>query len=572
MGKLEKLALTWRTVRHMTPRQWFYRGCYALRPAGKLPENAPLSPLPLPLGFGSGQPGDLTAARDILNQTFPLVSGYTVHFPEEVDWSLPQTNYRLQCFRLNSFDFLHTLSDACAQTADTAYIQKGLELMAHWHRTRGQAPAGDKWNAYPTAQRIANWIGFASCYAPEQLDTIAGWIADQAQVLAKNVEYHLGANHLLTQGKALMYAGAFLKDDSLYRQGKRLLEREYPVQFLADGAHYEGSLSYHIEALQQYLESVLLMAHRNDPDWKAWAGPLKANYQYLSALLGANGTIPLYNDSAFDYCVEARDFLATSALLFTSCAPGGQAGPYCRRWQAVSVPLAVQWNQPQTGLYGPSGLFADHFEGHSFYLRCGDLGPQCNLGHAHADQLSLLWQTREGEIFADSGVFTYQSGPLRDACRATAAHNTVEIDGRSSAEVWAAFRTARRGRGKVIAQRENSITASHDGYAKILGDGLICARSYKRAPGKVTITDTLTAKEKTHSAVLRYHLASDCSAELLDDHRVLLRGKYILECSGKITLEPCRIAGAFGILEDSLCLTARWQFSKESTVTTVLHL
>ncbi len=570
MGKLKKLGLAARTVRYMTLRQWAYRFWYALRPAGQLPKVSALEARLIPLGFGPGE-ADIPAAQGLLALEFPLVSGYVARFGGEPDWDLAENDYRLQCFRLNSFCFLRTLADAYFATGDEKYVSFGVRMMDHWQARCGEVK-GDKWNAYPTAQRICAWIGFVSACASEQAEKIAPWIYAQAKVLSRNVEYHLGANHLLTEGKALLYAGAFVRDETLYGQGKRILEKEYGVQFLADGGHYEGSLSYHIEALQQYFEACMLMELLQDSDWELWAKRLQKNYQYLAGLLGANGTIPLYNDSATDYCVEAKDFLATSGLLFETEAPGSRAGSYCCRWQPVSRPLQAVWEAPQTRLYGETGLFVDHFGPHSFYLRCGNLGPDSNLGHAHADQLSVLWQTEAGEIFADSGVFTYQASEERNACRGTAAHNTVEIDGTSSAEIWAAFRTARRGYGKVMACQGSAITAQHNGYAKILGDGVTHRRTYLRKDSAITLVDELSAKKKSHAAVLRYHLAPDCHWECLDDHRVLLKGKYILECSEKITLEPCKIASDFGMMQDSLCITATWQFSGTSTVTTILRL
>lgn len=558
------------TVKYMTPRQWFYRGWYALRSEVKLPQSGEAQAREIPLGFAPGK-ADMEAAEGILRLEFPLVSGLVARFSGEVDWDLPGNDYRLQCFRLNGFDFLHTLSDAYHASGDRRYLDFGLGLISHWQENCAKVK-GDKWNPYPLAQRIANWIGFVSTYATEHLGEIAPWISAQAGVLYKSVEYQLGANHLLTEGKALMYAGAFLRDEKLFRQGKTLLEKEYAAQFLPDGGHYEGSLSYHIESLQQYFEAAMLLAFLKDEAWQSWAEKLQKPYEYLAGLLGPEGKIPLFNDSAFDYCANAQDFLATSALIFDTAAPGSKAGSYCARYLPLEEKRKGDWGKPQTRLYPDSGLFVDRFDGHCFYLRCGNLGPDCNLGHAHADQLSILWQTEGGEVFADSGVFTYQSGPLRAACRATAAHNTVEIDGADSAEVWAAFRTARRGHGKVVFYEGSAVTARHDGYRKILGDGLTHERAYRRAGNTVTLTDTLVGKKKPHTAALRFHLAPGCEAELLDDYRARLKGKYILECSEKITLEPCQIAGNFGEIRESLCIAAKWAFQGVSQVKTVITL
>ena len=56
-------------------------------------------------------------------------------------------------------------------------------------------------------------------------------------------------------------------------------------------------------------------------------------------------------------------------------------------------------------------------------------------------------------LLVDTGTSTYAPGPVRDYERSTAAHNTVEVDGANSTEVWGAFRAARRARvGKVVAR------------------------------------------------------------------------------------------------------------------------
>lgn len=59
----------------------------------------------------------------------------------------------------------------------------------------------------------------------------ARYIYQQAVELRKTIEYQLGANHLLSEGKALLICGAFLKNNGLYRYGKKLLLNEYKEQF-----------------------------------------------------------------------------------------------------------------------------------------------------------------------------------------------------------------------------------------------------------------------------------------------------------------------------------------------------
>ena len=74
------------------------------------------------------------------------------------------------------------------------------------------------------------------------------------------------------------------------------------------------------------------------------------------------------------------------------------------------------------------------------------------------------------DILVDTGVYTYKMGEERNACRSTKAHNTVEIDGMNNAEIWSAFRVAKRGhaRLRIITDTPKQIhlIGNSDGYEK----------------------------------------------------------------------------------------------------------
>jgi hypothetical protein len=64
-------------------------------------------------------------------------------------------------------------------------------------------------------------------------------------------------------------------------------------------------------------------------------------------------------------------------------------------------------------------------------VRCGDVG-LCGVGaHAHNDQLSFELCLGEQPLVVDPGAFIYTPDPaVRNAFRATAAHATLQVDGR----------------------------------------------------------------------------------------------------------------------------------------------
>ncbi len=79
-------------------------------------------------------------------------------------------------------------------------------------------------------------------------------------------------------------------------------------------------------------------------------------------------------------------------------------------------------------------------------------------------------------MVVDSGVATYEAGPLRAYCRSTRAHNTVEIEGRDQVELWGAFRAGRRCRPREVVWTPQDgafeLSARHDGYRVLPGRGL----------------------------------------------------------------------------------------------------
>ena len=85
-----------------------------------------------------------------------------------------------------------------------------------------------------------------------------------------------------------------------------------------------------------------------------------------------------------------------------------------------------------------------------------DVGAPCPdelPAHAHADTLGCLVHVDGMPLLVDTGTSTYVPGPVRGYERSTAAHNTVEMDGADSTEVWGAFRAARRARFRGVVAR-----------------------------------------------------------------------------------------------------------------------
>ena len=195
---------------------------------------------------------------------------------------------------------------------------------------------------------------------------------------------------------------------------------------------------------------------------------------WLESVITPAAEVPLLNDG---YPVGG----ATLAALRPSAVAGARptAGAPSRRLTTL----------PDTGLIlaavGGWHLLAD------VGAPCPDELP----AHAHADTLSCLVHVDGEPLLVDTGTSTYAPGAVRSYERSTAAHNTVEVDGADSTEVWGAFRAARRARVRGVAadSRPDGVTieAAHDGFSR-LGGQPVHRRRWSLTPDGLRVDDLVT--------------------------------------------------------------------------------
>ena len=356
------------------------------------------------------------------------------------------------------------------------------------------------WEAYPVSLRLVNWCTlFFGCHVATTLDDEAFaqalWmsIRDQARHLERNVEWHLMANHLLENAVALAVVGSCFghpEADRWLKKGRALLERELPEQILADGGHAERSPMYHCRVLYDLR---VLMATR-EPWLTALVEPYVAPATgALCAMTHPDGDIALLNDSALGVYPMPE--------------------PVAREGGAFAL--------QETGYYGARSDDGD-------YVICdaGPMGPDYQPGHGHADLFSFELSLGGSRVVVDSGVSTYEPGAMRDYCRSTRAHNTVEIGGTDQAELWGAFRVGRRATPTAVEWRASpsrfTLSAEHGGYVHLPGSPRHRRRFEWQGLGALTITDEVSAARPVDAAA-RLHLHPECQVDGLEEGACTLR-------------------------------------------------
>jgi uncharacterized heparinase superfamily protein len=391
---------------------------------------------------------------------------------------------------------LHYFDDLMAEGAKTR-SQWHQELILRWINENPPG-RGTGWEPYPTALRMVNWIRWALA-GNDLLPEFRQSLAVQARLLSGRLEYHLLGNHLWANAKALVFAGAYFEGSEADRwrtTGLKLLRDELKEQILADGGHFERSPMYHAIILADLLDLIQLASSYHDAlpaeDVAAWRDVIPRMIYWLSVMTHPDGDIAQFNDAAFGIAPRLAELEALAKKLDI----------------AFDTRLTGSLHDlPESGYVrlqkGPAVLLAD----------VGNIGPDYLPGHAHADTLSFEMSLHGQRVIVDTGTSRYNVSDERLLQRGTQAHNTVQIDGEDSSEVWGSFRVARRARpmDRVIRQEHGALMldCAHNGYERLCGRP-VHQRHWSLNNERLIVRDSIKGSFTT--AVSRFHFHPDMEA------------------------------------------------------------
>ena len=524
-----------RTIRHLRPRQVAFQVLRRLRRAsvgsasGVAPALSPPPKWPARVTFP-------VPACDPANDEGAVFSGVLQFHSRRESVGFPPAWNRTDLprswlYHLHSHEFLWRLT-----------FERARETALDWIVCYPCAPDRVGWEPYPTSLRIVAWCTYF--FGRQRSRTVADrafrtmlWrsIREQAQHLARNLEWHLLGNHLLENAAALAVVGSCFDDDDArawFRKGYALLRRELPEQILPDGGHVERSPMYQCRVLHV----LLVLLATGVPELRALVLPRLASVvTALTSLTHPDGGIALLNDSAFGIYPDPERLTREAGV-----APAG-SGVFA---------LAA------SGYYG-----ARTREGHYVVCDAGPVGPDYQPGHGHADLLSFELSLSGARVVVDSGISTYEADRMRAYCRSTRAHNTVEIDGRDQVELWDAFRVGRRCRPRDVTwQARNGafdLSARHDGY-RVLSGRPTHRRTFRWDAGVLEVRDHIDATRPVRS-VARLHFHPDCRLGDPDAQTCTVDfpgGRARLDWSGWQTVvrEESFYCPRFGVVERNPCL------------------
>ena len=321
-------------------------------------------------------------------------------------------------------------------------------------------------------------------------------LAVQTRFLAKRMEYHLLGNHLFANAKAMYFSGLFFKGpeaEKWLKKGLRILKRELTEQILSDGGHFERSPMYHAIIFEDLLDIVNL-SEAFASEWGHGGSEFVSECRqkagsmigWLKTMSHPDGDIVLFNDAAFGIAASLDQLMDYGVRL------------------GVETDAAAE----ELDELNPSGYIRLEKGPAVVFLDVAAIGPDYLPGHAHADTLTFELSLFGRRLIVDSGTSVYGGGPERQRQRSTAAHNTVEIDGENSSEVWGGFRVARRAKPMDLQIKEHPeefrIACAHDGYRRLPGKP-VHRREWRLTRRSLTIKDNIDGKFDNALARLYFH-------------------------------------------------------------------
>jgi len=378
---------------------------------------------------------------------------------------------------------IHYFHDILNYTSSLSEIN-WLDILIKWAKYNPPMTK-NSWEPYPLSLRIVNWIiwELQNSLLPSEL---VNHLYNQCIALTKQIEWHIDANHLWANAKALVFAGCFFKDsEHWYQHGMNLINRELQKQFYPDGGHIELSPMYHALITNDLLELIALHRLYAKVYPSQWTMRVKRMLAWCQTVTHPDGEYGFFNDCIFNIAPTYENLtkLAASLQLHVT-SPSNYASGYVK-------------------LSGSNyTLLADTAE----------IGCHYQPGHAHADHLCFELSYNHQRIIVNSGISTYENQPLRHWQRSTSAHNTVTIDHKNSSQIWHAFRLAKR--AKIINRHysKNLIAATHDGYSRLFRP-VYHSRQWHCQDRQIAITDHIQGKS-THTIDLYCYFHPACQLKI----------------------------------------------------------
>jgi hypothetical protein len=263
------------------------------------------------------------------------------------------------------------------------------------------------------------------------------------------------ANHYMANVSALLMIGACCRGseaDAFYEFGLAQVPAEVLSQVYEDGGHFEDSAAYHRLVLELVILALGTVTRKGDAERipvGAWAR-VSEMVRYVADYTRPDGSAPAFGDAdsgrvlvgyPADTPANVRDHRETiglGATLLDDPALFACAGDALVSASWADGARVVRLRDAAAACPGPArdsrlraatGTAVVRADDVHVTIKCGPNGQDGFGGHSHNDKLGLEVWGPGGALVVDPGTYCYTSDfEARNALRATAAHNTLQVD------------------------------------------------------------------------------------------------------------------------------------------------
>jgi hypothetical protein len=355
----------------------------------------------------------LDQAEKISRHRFDLLGYRDLDFGSPIDWHFDPVHHKraprepwyqipfLDFERIGDHKIIWELNrhQHLVTLAQAGFRDEIVAQWTHW-QSENPYPIGINWaSTLEVAFRALSWLWVRHLIGDFHTDLLPalhlhGWYIERFLST-----YFSPNTHLLGEGVALFAIGTMcpqIAGASLWQaRGWKIVLKQAETQVRPDGFHFEQSVHYHIYT-RDFFEFARSLAARN--------------------------AIPI--PPSFDQTIEKMS-AALSALSQAGRLPNFGDDDGGRVIVSPRPPVSASPTHSVGGIYSMTGRHSQLFI---------DAGPQGALtaGHGHADALSIQLIIGGHPVLIDPGTFCYVC-PERARFRGTAAHNTLQVDGRDQA-------------------------------------------------------------------------------------------------------------------------------------------
>jgi uncharacterized heparinase superfamily protein len=276
---------------------------------------------------------------------------------------------------------------------------------------------------------------------------------------------------------------------------------------------------YHSNCIEDFLDLINLCRAYQSPELKSIEKKLEksviAMMNWLDKMSHPDGEISFFNDSAIGIALKPTILKEYSKQL------------------SINRPLK---DENKVTYFGDSGYVIVNKKQYKLICDVGEIGCKYVAGHGHADILSFELSVLNKRLIVNSGTSIYGNSQLRVNQRKTKSHNTVEIDGRDSSEIWNGFRVGRRVSPHKVVIKSNMIITSYKSYKRLL-NYYTHIREWRTSRDKIEISDKIEGN--FHSAKSYFHFHPDIAIGI--EENILLLHDKEKSCDFKLVVEGGKI-------------------------------